>query len=115
MPNTTTHSNPAGSPFNWLTDAAEYAGDFFQRSVLFTDIMRRRGNQYLDHLRHGQPPVLAFSYDILLDGREMDPPTNFYLARIRDRRAPSQFTAPESKEKRHPLKPHPPARPPRVR
>jgi hypothetical protein len=100
----TTHSNPAETTFNWLTDAAAYAGDYFQRSVLFADTMRRRGNQYLDHLRHGQPPVLAFSYDILLDGREMDPPTNFYLARIRDRRAPSHARPPELIEKRHPLK-----------
>ena len=96
-------STPAGSFFDWLTDAAEYAGDFFQRSVLFTDIIRRRGNQYLDHLRQGQPPVLTFSYDILLDGREMDPPTNFYLARIRDRRIPSESRPPDSMEKRRSL------------
>ncbi len=62
--------------------------------------MRRRGNQYRDHLRQGQPPVLTFSYDILLDGREMDPPTNFYLARIRDRRTPSPSWPSELQEKR---------------
>ena len=95
-PTPTTHLTPTGFPLHWLTDATAYAGDFFQRSVLFTDIMRRRGNQYLDHLRRGQPPVLTFSYDILLDGREMDPPTNFYLARIRDRRTSSESRPPDS-------------------
>jgi len=99
----TTRLTPTDSPLHWLTDAVEYTGDYFQRSVLFADIMRRRGNQYLDHLRQGQPPVLTFSYDILLDGREMDPPTNFYLARIRDRRTPSQPRRSDLKEKRRPL------------
>ena len=99
----TTRLTPTGSPLHWLTDAVEYTGDYFQRSVLFADIMRRRGNQYLDHLRQGQPPVLTFSYDILLDGREMDPPTNFYLARIRDRRTPSPSRRSDWKEKRRPL------------
>jgi len=72
---------------DWQSAAVEYSRDFFQRSVLFADIIRRRGNQYLDHLRQGQPPVLAFDYEILLDGCKMDPPTNYYLARIRDRRS----------------------------
>lgn len=98
-----TRLNPIGSPWRWLNDTLEYAGDSFQRAVLFTDIMRRRGNQYRDHLRQGQPPVLTFSYDILLDGREMDPPTNFYLARIRDRRTPSPSRFSDGKEKRRPL------------
>jgi hypothetical protein len=87
---------------HWLSDAVAYSDDYFQRTVLFADIIRRRGNQYLDHLRLGQPPVLTFSYDILIDGREMDPPTNFYLARIRDRRTPSQSRPLELKEKRRP-------------
>jgi poly(3-hydroxyalkanoate) synthetase len=96
-------STSAGFPLSWLTDATEYVVDFFQRSVLFADIMRRRGNQYLDHLRSGQPPVLAFSHDILLDGREIDPPTNYYLARIRDRRTPSETRPVVTTEKRRPM------------
>ncbi|MFO7715807.1 DUF3141 domain-containing protein [Desulfosarcina sp.] len=91
---------PAGPPLRWVTDAVEYAGDYFQRAILFADVMRRRGNQYLDHLRRGQPPVLAFSYDILLDGRTIDPPTNYYLARIRDRRASSASGPPPAEENR---------------
>ena len=96
-----THPNtPADSPFGQMADAVEYAGDFFQRTILFADIIRRRGNQYLDHLRQGQPPVLTFSYDILLGGRELEPPTNYYLARIRDRRSPSESPHPQSRHER---------------
>jgi hypothetical protein len=88
--------NTTAVPQAILADAVDYATDFYQRSILFSDIIRRRGNQYLDHLRQGQPPVLTFSYDILLDGRELDPPTNYYLARIRDRRSPGEHGHMES-------------------
>ncbi|WBV63899.1 DUF3141 domain-containing protein [Legionella pneumophila 130b] len=45
---------------NILNDAIEYTVDFMQRSILFWDIMRKRGNQYLKHEQEGQPPVLIF-------------------------------------------------------
>ena len=32
---------------------SEYVGDFWQRSVLFLDILRERGNQHQDMLAHG--------------------------------------------------------------
>lgn len=88
------------APVRWLSDGVDYVGDFIQRSVLFSDILRRRGNQFLDHLRRGQPPVLRFDYDILLDGRKIAPPTNFYLAAIRDRRNPSELRFPEAGDQR---------------
>ena len=88
-----------GTPGRWQADAVEYTIDFFQRSILFADTIRQRGNQYLHHLRQGQPPVLTFDYEVLLDGRHMDPPTNYYLAAIRDRRSPSGRRA-DFKEKR---------------
>ena len=89
------------TPISWQAHAFEYTRDFFQRSVLFADILRRRGNQYLDHLRRGQPPVLTFDYEILLDGRHMDPPTNYYLAQIKDRRSPPGSHSADFEEKRH--------------
>jgi pimeloyl-ACP methyl ester carboxylesterase/tellurite resistance protein len=60
--------------------------DRWQRSILFWDIMRRRGNDYLDHLQAGQPPVLAFDYETIMDGRNMDPPVNYALVKIAERR-----------------------------
>ncbi|HSO19121.1 MAG TPA: DUF3141 domain-containing protein, partial [Desulfosarcina sp.] len=98
---TTTPAPHDPAPLKWIRDAFDYAQDVYQRSTLFMDILRRRGNQYLDHLRKGQPPVLAFAYDVLMDGREFDPPTNYYLAKIRDRRSTSGSPCPLSGEKRH--------------
>jgi len=65
-----------------LKEAFEYWQDSVQRSILYSDIIRKRGNVYLEHLRAGQPPVLTFDYEIILDGRAMDRPTNYKLARI---------------------------------
>ena len=103
----------ADFPSSWWTQAIEYGEDVFQRSVLFADIIRRRGNQYLEHLRRGQPPVLTFDYEVLLDGRKMDPPTNYYLARIKDRRSPDGAHLAEFQEKRHSVSAHSASRVPR--
>ncbi len=37
-------------------DAWEYWTDAWQRSVLFMDAMRKRGNAYVDHLKDGSRP-----------------------------------------------------------
>ncbi|HET9025546.1 MAG TPA: DUF3141 domain-containing protein, partial [Burkholderiaceae bacterium] len=41
-------------------DWVSYAVDTAQRSVLFLDTMRQRGNNYLQHVAAGQPPLLHF-------------------------------------------------------
>jgi len=64
----------------------EYSLDSGQRAILFADILRRRGNTYLAHLRQGQPPVLVFDYDMIMDGRTLPNPVNYALVRIIDRR-----------------------------
>jgi pimeloyl-ACP methyl ester carboxylesterase len=64
----------------------EYLVDSAQRSILFMDILRKRGNTYQDHLRHGQPPVLAFDHEMILDGSTFERPVNYALVRIHDRR-----------------------------
>jgi pimeloyl-ACP methyl ester carboxylesterase len=73
---------------NWFSSAWEYFLDSSQRSILFWDILRRRGNVYLEHLRKGQPPVLVFSYEVIADGRKLEHPVNYSLVRILDRRIP---------------------------
>ncbi|KGP63934.1 hypothetical protein EP47_08475 [Legionella norrlandica] len=70
---------PSPTIFN---DAVEYATDFMQRSILFWDILHKRGNQYLKHEQEGQPPVLIFSYQILMDGRSFERPVNYALVEI---------------------------------
>jgi hypothetical protein len=62
--------------------AAEYAADFWQRSWLFADVMRERGNQYLEHLEQIVPHVLSFAYEPVLLGPALARPVNYGLVRI---------------------------------
>lgn len=64
----------------------QYLEDRSQRAVLFWDIMRKRGNIYLEHLEDGQPPILLFQSELVLDGRSFERPVNYSLVRISDRR-----------------------------
>jgi pimeloyl-ACP methyl ester carboxylesterase len=70
----------------WMTDLSDYALDAGQRSVLYMDILRKRGNVYLEHLHQDQPPVLVFDYETIMDGRSLGRPVNYALVRIIDRR-----------------------------
>ncbi|MEE4355710.1 MAG: DUF3141 domain-containing protein [Desulfococcaceae bacterium] len=63
-------------------DAVNYWTDAAQRTVLFMDILRKRGNDYLEIVKKGQPPVLTFDYEIIMDGRSLERPVNHDLARI---------------------------------
>lgn len=51
-------------------------------SILFWDTLRQRGNDYLGHLQQGQPPLLHFDYETVLDGRAFERPVNYALLRI---------------------------------
>jgi pimeloyl-ACP methyl ester carboxylesterase len=70
------------SPWDIWTDWYRYSIDFAQRSVLFWDTIRERGNNYLEHVREGQPPVLHFKYETVLDARTFARPVNYALLRI---------------------------------
>jgi hypothetical protein len=61
---------------------AQYASDFAQRAVILWDTLRQRGNNYLEHVQQGQPPVLHFKYETVLDGRTLQRPVNYALVRI---------------------------------
>src|SRR5499427_7537774 len=63
-------------------DWARYSVDFAQRSILFWDTMRQRGNQFLERERAGKPPVLHFDYELVLDARTFQRPVNYALLRI---------------------------------
>ncbi|MTJ79642.1 MAG: DUF3141 domain-containing protein [Telmatospirillum sp.] len=61
----------------------DYLVDAAQRSILFLDTLRRRGNQFVQHEREGCPPVLAYEYDPVIDGRTLERPVNYSLVHIR--------------------------------
>ncbi len=57
------------------TDAWDYLVDRWQRSVLTLDVLRERGNLYLEHSEQGKPPVLVFDHEVIADGRTLEDPT----------------------------------------
>jgi pimeloyl-ACP methyl ester carboxylesterase len=75
---------PAKLPFtvdprHWY----DYAVDAAQRSILFWDTLRQRGNGFLDNSAQGFKPVLHFDSEIVADGRTFARPVNYALLRIK--------------------------------
>jgi len=70
------------SPWEIWGDWLQYATDAAQRSILFWDILRERGNVFVEHEKGGKPPVLHFDYEIISDGREFKRAVNYALVRI---------------------------------
>jgi len=62
--------------------ATEYAIDLWQRGWLYADVMRERGNQYLEHLGQVVPHVLSFPYEVVMAGPTLPRPVNYGLVRI---------------------------------
>jgi hypothetical protein len=69
-------------PFAPWQAAWDYWADAVQRTILFWDVMRKRGNFFLEHEAKGKPPVLAFEHEMVLDGRTLERPVNYFLVRI---------------------------------
>lgn len=61
---------------------AAYCKDMWQRSVLFLDILRQRGNIHFEHQSVSAPNVLNFEAVVLIDGRDLLDPVNYMLMRI---------------------------------
>ena len=62
--------------------AIEYMLDIGQRSVLFLDVMRQRGDQYREHIAQTAPNVLNYAAELVMDGRKLEHPVNYALVRI---------------------------------
>ncbi|TDG08300.1 DUF3141 domain-containing protein [Paraburkholderia guartelaensis] len=75
-----------GSPA-WATALDPWAGyryavDVAERSVLFWDTLRQRGNGFVEQARNGLQPVLHFGHELVIDGRKMARPVNYALVRL---------------------------------
>ena len=68
--------------FGAFAPAVEYMIDAAQRSVLFWDVMRQRGNAYRKHLAETVPNVLEYKSELVVDGRKLERPVNYGLVRI---------------------------------
>jgi pimeloyl-ACP methyl ester carboxylesterase len=71
------------NPFNAYKSLIDYLVDAGQRTVLFWDVMRQRGNQYQEHMAQTAPHVLQFEHELLLDGRKLPRPVNYGIVKIR--------------------------------
>ncbi len=78
----TAQAQAIASPLDLWRDWSAYAVDAAQRSVLYWDTLRQRGNQWLANEQAGKPPVLHFDYETVLDARRFERPANYALLRI---------------------------------
>jgi len=74
-------AHPASAANIW-SDWYSYAVDSAQRSILFWDTIRQRGNNFVEQTREGLTPVLHFAYETIVDGRTLAQPVNYALVRI---------------------------------
>ena len=63
-------------------DVANYCADIWQRWAIFMDILRRRGNTFVQHTAEGCPPVLVYDFDVVIDGMTLERPVNYSLVAI---------------------------------
>src|ERR1700730_14185747 len=68
--------------FGLFAPALSYMVDAAQRTVLFWDVIRRRGNAYCEHLAETAPHVLDYQVELVADGRTFERPVNYGLVRI---------------------------------
>jgi pimeloyl-ACP methyl ester carboxylesterase len=73
---------PGGPMSGLVASAVEYMVDAGQRSILFLDVMRRRGDQYREHVAQTAPHVLQYAAELIIDGRQLNEPVNYALVRI---------------------------------
>ncbi|MEM6421066.1 MAG: DUF3141 domain-containing protein [Pseudomonadota bacterium] len=59
-----------------------YLRDVAERMALTMDVLRERGDVFLDHEAAGCPPVLDYEYEVIVDGHTLESPCNYDLLRI---------------------------------
>lgn len=61
---------------------ADYIGDAARRWLLTLDTLCERGDIFVAHEAAGCPPVLAYAYEVIVDGKDLPQPCNYELLRI---------------------------------
>jgi len=69
--------------FTFAQQNVDYWVDSWQRTVLFWDVLRQRGNQYYRHRAMSEPHVLHFEGEGVLDARTFERPVNYGLMWIK--------------------------------
>jgi hypothetical protein len=65
-----------------MASLPEYVIDALQRSVLFLDLLRQRGNEQIGITSRPMATVLSFDHEVLMSGRSLPRPMNYALSRI---------------------------------
>lgn len=76
------HTAAWPDPLGMTHAAAEYLQDAWQRTVLYADIRRQRGDQYRAHLQEEVPNVLSFPSKLVMSGLDLPQPVNYGMVRI---------------------------------
>src|SRR5690349_24586495 len=69
-------------PTSTFDAVQEYWRDAWERSILMLDVLRERGNNYVERTEQTAPHVLTFGAELVLDGRKLERPVNYALVRI---------------------------------
>ncbi|MBT8340936.1 MAG: DUF3141 domain-containing protein, partial [Desulfatitalea sp.] len=75
-------ASPSFNPLTASRDMFAYMVDATQRGVLYWDVMRQRGNQYIAHMAETVPNVLHFKCELVMDGRNLPRPVNYGFVKI---------------------------------
>jgi pimeloyl-ACP methyl ester carboxylesterase len=67
---------------NPFQDAWSYWIDAQQRTLLFLDVLQQRSERYSEHAAKVAPHVLKFDCELIIDGRTLERPVNYLLARV---------------------------------
>jgi len=70
------------NPISAYKELMDYLVDAGQRTVLYWDVMRQRGNQYLEHMAETVPHVLQFNHELIMSGRTLPRPVNYGIIKI---------------------------------
>jgi pimeloyl-ACP methyl ester carboxylesterase len=81
-PSTSAAATVAEGAIDPIWNAWAYWIDGCQRSVLFWDVLRQRGERYYEHAAKTAPHVLKFKHELLMDGRTLPRPANYALVRV---------------------------------
>ena len=65
-----------------ITAWPDYMVDAFQRSVLFLDLLRQRGNEAIDMESRPLATVLRYGHEEIMSGQSLPRPMNYVLSRI---------------------------------
>lgn len=79
------HTTPSASqisPWELAQAASAYATDAWQRTLLYADVRRQRGDQYRAHMEEEAPNVLNFPCEQVMSGAELPRPVNYGMVRI---------------------------------